>query len=64
MLKSHIFNSRDFATLIIYPGGKGPLFAGVILGAGIATDTEEVGPDLGPAACEEPAAAKTPGLSC
>lgn len=38
---------------------------GVILGAGVATDTEEVGPDLGPAACEEPAAAAaTPELSC
>lgn len=54
----------------MYPGGKGPLFMGVILGAGVATDTEEVGP--GPAACEEPAApaaagaaaAATPELSC
>lgn len=49
----------------MYPGGKGPLFMGVIRGAGVATDTEEVGP--GPAACEEPAApaaAATPELSC
>lgn len=39
----------------------------MIRGAGVATDTEEVGPDLGPAACEEPAApaaAATPELSC
>lgn len=45
---------------------------GVILGAGVTTDAEEAGPDLGPvAACEEPAAASAaaavaemPGSSC
>lgn len=64
-------NSGGLAATIMYPGGKGPLFMGVILGAGVATDTEEAGPDLGPAAaCKEPAAAaaaavaETPGSSC
>lgn len=44
---------------------------GVILGAGVTTDAEGAGPDLGAvAACEEPAAAaaaavaETPGSSC
>lgn len=41
---------------------------GVILGAGVATDSEEAGPDLGPVvACEEPAAAaaaEMPRSSC
>lgn len=38
----------------------------MILGAGVATDAEEAGPDFGPAAaCEEPdAAAATPESSC
>lgn len=60
--------SGGLAATITYPGGKGPLFMGVILGAGVATDAEEAGPDLGPvAACAEPpaaaAAAETPGSS-
>lgn len=69
-LESHSKSGGALAATITYPGGKGPLFMGVILGAGVTTDAEEAGSDLGPvAACEEPAAAaaaavaETPGSS-
>lgn len=42
----------------LYPGGKGPLFMGVILGAAGAGAVEAEAPDFGPpATCVELAAA-------
>lgn len=49
-----------------YPGGKGPLLKGVILGVAVAGAAEDEVPGLGPlAVCEEPAvAAPAPESSC
>lgn len=51
---------------LCYPGGKGPLLIGVILGVVVATAAEAEVPGLGPLAdCEEPAvAAPAPESSC
>lgn len=52
--------------LLFYPGGKGPLFMGVILGVVVARAAEAEVPGLGAlAVCEEPAvAAPAPESSC
>lgn len=51
---------------LFYPGGKGPLLMGVILGVVVARAAEADAPGFGPlAVCEEPAVvAPAPESSC